>query len=358
MGTEVQTRQEQGGAVSPMVQLRASLLKALETQQSRIGGIIDKRHVLIACEQIEANHALLNCSPASIFRAILRAGFYGWVCDGLMGQGYLVPFKGEATLIAGYKGLRDLVRRSGQADTLMEAVHEGDTFELRGTFAEPLHIKSEAADRRGRPVTGAYVVVFYHASKTVKTFYWTVGQIMHHRDQFSIGWKKRPGPDNLWHEKNPSFPVMCMKTVLRDVVARGEAPVSLDDRNIILRDPDRDPEATGSIDVAVVQPTQAAIEAAIQEVDVPAESETVPEGPRTAEDRTMQSDAMEREYRDLLPGLKTETEIRGLISDAEKHAELTADAKGRIKGEAEKRIGELNGNRGERSNKQKNMTGG
>lgn len=293
----------------------------------------------------------MRCTPQSIFRSIAKAAFYGWVCDGLLGQGYLVPFGNEATLIAGYKGLRDLVRRSGQADTMMEAVYEGDEFAFNGPFALPTHTPSRDRDRLRKPILGAYCVIYFTQTRHYKAFYWPIEQVLAHRDRYSKSWARDQSEKNLWHEKNAAFPVMCAKTVLRAVINRGEAPVSLEDRSLT-SDPDApDADAIGAIDVSAAIPDAAS---------VPAIENHAPdsEDPIAAEDRQVASDATEREYLgELLPGLKLETEIRGLIADAAKHAELTPAAQQRIKDAAEKRIAAIKGGRGERSNKQKSMVG-
>jgi len=366
--TEVQTRPQQQRQLTPMQQLRASLLAAVEKQKDRIAGIIDKRHVLIACEQIEANPKLLECSPASIFRAILKAGFYGWVCDGVLGQGYLVPFKNQATLIAGYKGLRDLVRRSGQADTIMECVHEGDTFTFRGLFEEPEHIKGPG-DRTAKPVIGAYVIVYYFASKTKKCFWWPVETIIAHRNRYSIGWKKKGGPnavDHPWHEKNGAFPVMCMKTILRAVINRGEAPVSLEDRRLV-HAPDEEEESE-IVDVKAAAPSALLSDKPIvpvmsegkseQSAETPPDQPTPQQDPLAAEELQRQSDATEREYiTEIIPKIKLEAEAKQLGDEVSARKDLTKDAMDRIMAAAKKQVQDAKGKRGSRSNSGKSLPG-
>lgn len=257
MSNAVQSTTAKQVTYPPIVQLKADLLRTLENRKQSLGNIINERHIQIACLEIEKTPALLRCSPRSIFESIVKAGLYKWVIGGVLGQAYIVPFGGEATLIAGYKGLRDLVRRSGQADTTIEAIHDGDTFTYNGPYAAPTHIPSDAADRRFKPITGAYVLVYLFASKATKCFYWTVGQCKAHRDHYSKSWARDKTEKNLWHENNDAFPVMCMKTVLRSVIARGEVPMSLDDVNL-LHEPDEDdsgPKPQGSvIDASYIMP--------------------------------------------------------------------------------------------------------
>jgi phage RecT family recombinase len=291
----IQTKQV---SYPPIVQLKADLLRTLENRKQSLGNIINERHIQIACLEIERNPALLKCSPRSIFESIVKAGLYKWVIGGVLGQAYIVPFKDEATLIAGYKGLRDLVRRSGQADTTIEAVHEGDQFTFNGPYAAPTHIPSNDANRRFKPITGAYVLVYFFASKTTKCFYWTVGQCLAHRDHYSKSWKRKPDESNLWHEKNDAFPVMCMKTVLRSVIARGEVPMALDDANLI-HDPDEadaGPAATGQVIDAAWSPP----ERVEHMPDTPTEPVVTHEESQEAPEPSMDAVALEAEYAEAI----------------------------------------------------------
>lgn len=387
MMTQVGTQQN-----SPMRQLREGLLRALETHKSQIRGRINDRHVLIACQQIQANPALLKCTPQSIFAAIVRAGLYGWVCDGLIGQGYLVPFKNEAVLIAGYKGLRDLVRRSGQADTLMDAVHEGDTFVWNGPFEAPTHVK--AKDRHAKAVIGAYCCVYFHATKTVKSFWWPVEEILAHRDRYSKGWTRNPNPDNPWHPQNPAFPIMCQKTVLRAVINRGEAPISIEDR-ALARDYDEEepvaaipvpeipmeptteangesphpaePSASQPMDEKTPQPAEAKkTEQPGQNIESPhaqpsekaaseAATEAAEDDPLAAEERQRESDALEAEYMEhVIPHIRLETDAKRQIADIDGRSGLSYEAKQRLIAAIKSQVQIAKATRGERSN-QRNM---
>jgi len=64
-------------------------------------------------------------------RSIMQAAELGLEIGGLLGEAYLVPFKGEATCIVGYRGLINLARRSGQiASVSAHVVHAKDDWEV------------------------------------------------------------------------------------------------------------------------------------------------------------------------------------------------------------------------------------
>jgi recombinational DNA repair protein RecT len=175
------------------------------------------------------------------------------MCDGITGHASLVPFRqgkspdgswkpSKATLSPGYKGLMDLVRRTGQCEPTMESVHEGDTYQYRGRMQEPLHIRSNDPNRRQRPITHAYVIGYF-TNGLRKCFSWTVEECIAHRDAHCKNWlnaKKYVKPDelkaNLWHEENPGFPVMCMKSVMRHAINRGEFPISVKDMRLLAQE--------------------------------------------------------------------------------------------------------------------------
>lgn len=195
------------------------------------------RAIMLACNSIRKNPKLLDCTPQSLFGALAEASTYGWVCDGITGQAYLIPFGKDVVLVPGYKGLRDLVRRSGQCTVTMESVHQGDQYQYRGRFELPQHKYSDDPQRRFKPLTHAYVIGRFKNS-TILTFSWTVGECLAHRDRYSQGWKRQKSKDSPWHPENAAFRIMCMKTVLLDAIHRGEFPMSVDDQQIASRELD------------------------------------------------------------------------------------------------------------------------
>ena len=70
---------------------------------------------------------LLECDRQSLFNAAMSAACLGLEVDGVTGQAYLIPFKGRAQLVVGYKGYNTLAARSGITIT-GAVVREGDEF--------------------------------------------------------------------------------------------------------------------------------------------------------------------------------------------------------------------------------------
>ncbi|MDX2014182.1 MAG: recombinase RecT [Myxococcaceae bacterium] len=74
--------------------------------------------------------SLQQCEPASVLGAVLEAADLGLDPSGRLGSAYILPFKGKATLVPGYRGLIDLATRSGIVRSVQAfVVHARDTFE-------------------------------------------------------------------------------------------------------------------------------------------------------------------------------------------------------------------------------------
>lgn len=85
------------------------------------------RTVMMSCERTPK---LLECSPQSIVNAATTAAVLGLECDGVTGQGFLVPYGGVATFQVGYKGYNTLAARSGYTIN-GGVVREGDEFDFQ-----------------------------------------------------------------------------------------------------------------------------------------------------------------------------------------------------------------------------------
>ena len=188
--------------------------------------------VRAALTSLRRNPRLLDCTPESFFGSLAEAGALGLVPDGVLGHAYLIPFKDECTFVAGYKGFINLARRSGDVSTLvMEAVYEGDEFSY-GLGDDPFikHVPNDSDPHRtSKPVSHVYVVVgLKDGGKQRKV--WSRGQVDAHKEQYSRAWNKA---DSAW---KTNWVAMAKKTVLRDMVNRGELPVSVELQRLAARE--------------------------------------------------------------------------------------------------------------------------
>jgi recombination protein RecT len=103
---------------------------------------------------------LLECRPETVMNAVIEASQLGLMPDGVLGHGYLVPYKSTCVFIPGYKGLLDLARRSGEIEWVQaHVVYEGDDFAYQlGMDPQLHHIPARAAGREPGKMIAAYGV--------------------------------------------------------------------------------------------------------------------------------------------------------------------------------------------------------
>jgi recombination protein RecT len=86
------------------------------------------RFARIAITAITRTPKLAECTQTSLFRCLLDLSAAGLEPDGR--RAHLIPYGKEATLIIDYKGLVELIRRSGDVTSIRaETVCENDRFE-------------------------------------------------------------------------------------------------------------------------------------------------------------------------------------------------------------------------------------
>lgn len=190
----------------------------LDTMMPAITAVLPKhvtadRMSRIALNVIRSNPKLLECDINSLMGGVMEASKLG-LEPGLMGQCYLIPFrnnktgKNEAQFIIGYKGLIDLVRRSGQISTIeARTVYENDEFEYEYGLNDKL-IHKPAMDEKGAPIA-------YYAIAKMKDGGYSFLVMSHkeaekYRDKYAKA--KNFGP---WKDE---FDAMARKSVLRQLI--------------------------------------------------------------------------------------------------------------------------------------------
>jgi recombination protein RecT len=154
-----------------------------------------------------ANPNLMTCDRTSLLQAATSAAVLGLEIDGVSGQGYLVPFKGRAQFVGGYKGYVTLASRGGRS---LEGfvVREGDRFEFDEANGIVDH-RRVLGDEESRKLIAAYAV---SRGPVQQVRVLSLDQLLARRDQ-SAGWKGR-GARSTW---GTHFTAMCRKTPMRDL---------------------------------------------------------------------------------------------------------------------------------------------
>jgi len=136
MGSELAKRGENYAAVQAELNGRAGFLAtvmpaALAHNQGRALRMA-QRVVRIAMGSIAASPKLQDCTVASLRSSVIRACQLGLELDPTLMHASLVPFRGECTLIVGYRGYIQMAVRSGQVSSISaEVVWDGDDFDFQ-----------------------------------------------------------------------------------------------------------------------------------------------------------------------------------------------------------------------------------
>jgi recombination protein RecT len=122
---------------------------------------------------------LLDCDVRTLVRAGIQCAQLGLEPDNLLGQAYLIPFyntkKGgyDVQVIAGYKGLLLLARRSGQvSDIVAHIVYDKEPFTLEyGTDEKVTHTPLPPS-KRGDAKVGVYSKAIFKDGTIKVTWLW------------------------------------------------------------------------------------------------------------------------------------------------------------------------------------------
>lgn len=102
--------------------------------------------------------ALRKCTPESIYLGLLACAVTGLEPGALKGEAYLVPFKGEATFMAGYRGIIKMARRSRNVAAIWSnVVYEGDEFDVDLGSANRI-VHRPRFGSRGQNIVAAYAI--------------------------------------------------------------------------------------------------------------------------------------------------------------------------------------------------------
>lgn len=165
------------------------------------------RFVRIAITTIRQNPKLAQCNQESLLGALMVSAQLG-LEPGVLGQCYLIPYGRECQFQIGYKGMIELLRRSGQLkDIYAYSVYENDEFEMTYGLNRDLKHKPNLQDRGN--FIGCYcVAVLKDEARAFE--YMTKEEIEAHGKKFSKTYGNGP-----W---KTDFEAMAHKTVVKKML--------------------------------------------------------------------------------------------------------------------------------------------
>jgi recombination protein RecT len=164
----------------------------------------------IVMTEFSKNTALQDCSMQSIAACVMTASQLGLEI-GVNGQAYMIPYGKTATFVPGWKGLIDLVSRSGRASVRTGAVFQGDEFDWQlGTdqFLRHRPMGESDADK----MLYAYAIGQVSGSEFPVVECWTNERIKKHF-QKNVVERLRPN-----HYSNKHWEMYARKVVLLQVL--------------------------------------------------------------------------------------------------------------------------------------------
>lgn len=201
------------------------LRRVLSTKKAELEAILGKDvaarlGAAIVTETVKSDY-LLGCTIQSLVSCAIEAARLKLEIGGVLGQAYMVPYRGTATFQVGYRGLITLAHRSRRVASICAvSVRAGDKFKVvQGTDRGIRHEPSEQVGNR--EVTHVYAVVQYRGGG-MDFEIMTKDTINAHRDRFSSEWKSR-GQVSVWGQH---WEQMALKTVLRRLLKR--CPIGVD----------------------------------------------------------------------------------------------------------------------------------
>lgn len=184
-----------------------------------------KRMTNLALAAFSVEPRLWDCSKESVYLALHKACTYGLelTASGVYAQAFLVPrWNGrekcmEACFQVGYKGLRDLVMRSGKVRSLVaRCVYACDRFEISyGDDERLIHVPDLGHEYQGDDahMIGAYAIAKLEHGDPIRE-YWPRVRLERHREKYAAAKTKDGKIFGPWVD---NFGSMCMKTMVIQV---------------------------------------------------------------------------------------------------------------------------------------------
>lgn len=147
MGSEIQKKPAQ-----------TELMGFIESKRSEFAKLVERtvgvdRFLRVAMTTINRSEALRSCTPISLLAALMDAAQLGLEVGGPLQEGWLIPYKGEATFQPGYRGLISLLIEHRLVKKIeARLVYEQDEFRVEYGLEPRIIHAPHVSDDRGKLV--------------------------------------------------------------------------------------------------------------------------------------------------------------------------------------------------------------
>jgi recombination protein RecT len=221
----------------------------------------------IALTAFRRNPKLAECNPLSVFAAVIQASQLGLEID-TQGRAFLVPYKKECQFIPGWKGLTELLNRSGQGTAWTGAVFQGDDFDYMLGDSPFVHHKP-SGESDPDLMTHVYAVGRVKGAEWPIIEVWKIERVTRHRNKYNKVGDKHYSFNNweMYARKivllqvlkyMPASVELATAIELDDAAARGEQGLSVKDAiegswSPVPEEPEEKPKETATATATVAQ---------------------------------------------------------------------------------------------------------
>ena len=142
------------------------------------------RMARLALTAFSSNTKLQACTPKSIAGSLMTAGQLG-LEPGVNGAGFLVPYGTTCTFVPGWKGLVDLVARSGRGTVYTGVIFSDQRYNFTDGAKRDLLILNETDLDAPEDITHAYAIGWVRDASMPIIELWSIGKIKKHRDKYN-----------------------------------------------------------------------------------------------------------------------------------------------------------------------------
>lgn len=176
------------------------------------------RMARLALTAFSTTPALQQCTANSIAASIMIAGQLG-LEPGVNGAGYLIPYKQTCTFVPGWKGLVDLVSRSGRGTVYTGVIFKDQQYTFVDGAKRDLLIHNETDLDAPEDITHAYAIGWVKDAEMPIIELWSVEKLRKHRDKYNkVGAK---------HYSFRDWEMYCRKVPLLQVLKYMPASIEL-----------------------------------------------------------------------------------------------------------------------------------
>ena len=213
------------------------------------------RFITAITSAVSTNPALQECDAGTILSSALIGESLGLSPSPQLGQYYLVPYNDTknnrkvAQFQMGYKAYLQLAVRTGQYENLnVVPIKQGELIRF-DPITEEIEVKViEDEEERAKTPTVGYYAFFKLLNGFHKGIYWSKEKMLAHADKYSNAFSKENyqlyisgnvPKSELWKYSSfwyKDFDGMAMKTMLRQLLSKGYAPMSIEMQTAMAND--------------------------------------------------------------------------------------------------------------------------